>query len=358
MIIHTLKFGRDLFSESVAPSSWRTMRSLACRALLSLLSAVKAVYMTGYEWEEASHSRDLWVASVEMALIMLREENLAMLRMSPQQTRTSTWRVWSQLGMQATSIVSELQSCVPTDLSAEQRTAATRAVVDACMTNVDMVPSLVPLLDGLLQQEWQADASLSAVSFQGARPAPFGVLNSVGLQVCSDLVTSLDAEVGNSRAIAPDVRVAEKKPSPQLVDSQSLSNLSKFIFFERLRELQTDDDPESGYREGLLEVLDSLEGYLSLVLRMGDPSLAPNEYGMLALETMEYAKRQGEVDLVAKWCQRLYTYLQQEGHRVGAGLSLAREASCLDWAVVAGPKSEKEQLYLRAIDELGERVCL
>jgi hypothetical protein len=108
----------------------------------------------------------------------------------------------------------------------------------------------------------------------------------------------------------------------------------------------------------LLAVLDSLEGYLSLMLRLGDPSLAPNDYGMLSLETMAFAKRQEEVDLEAKWCQRLHEYLQRDGYRVGAGLCRAREASCMDWDHVPGALSTKEQLYLQAMEELGAQYTL
>ncbi len=164
MIVDALRFGDGLFTEHAAPSTWRSLRGMACRALICLISAARASYMDGFQWEDLERSRELWCACLSTALLMVREENGAMLRVSPQQTRTSIWRVWSRLGGEAVGLVTQLNSCQPETLGAVQRREAVWSVVETCMLSMDTIPSLVSLLDGLLRLEWEEDDAFTNVS--------------------------------------------------------------------------------------------------------------------------------------------------------------------------------------------------
>ncbi len=91
------------------------------------------------------------------------------------------------------------------------------------------------------------------------------------------------------------------------------------------------------------------------MLKSGEALLAPHEYSLLVLETMDYTKRHGQISLEAKWCECLHDHLIKERYGVGAALSLARKASCLEWSVLTvSGDAKKELVYRLAIQELGE----
>ncbi len=136
----------------------------------------------------------------------------------------------------------------------------------------------------------------------------------------------------------------------QLALPNSRKGLAKFIFLEQLRSLHESDAAVGTFVSNVRSMLEVVEGYMGLILRITDSHLAPHEYGVLALEAMSFVRNIQMRALEAKWSSRLHERLVQEGYKSSAGLALAREASCLDWN---SERARKEQLLTRAMSELG-----